>query len=329
MTGRAKAYSPQVDRVEMAGEYNAPAPDARAFLFDRLKELGERPYISGGTLKCKLHSEDGSEVMNITQRGRSVWISGSLAKWGGKKEGGRYVLPDEEVYQLVCSILERLGLDDKWVKIHSIEYGIDILVDGDIYDYAPYLRMAKGHKPITKAEVKAKGGHYQGNVRGEFKVYNKGAEAGIQTPRGKSLLRWEYERKKGASEIGKALGLGTPLHAEDLAKKSLFKRLWSMVKRVIEEALPDGIPTTQGKPKGVGLSVVIQMLRTKYGVEWHSELRRMIAEQAEATFKNGDPRNDKTKRKRARDFGEGLIKLDTNEHADRFNAIREALNEHD
>lgn len=42
-----KAYAPQIDRVEMEGDYNAPDSNVRAFLWERLKALGEHPYVNG------------------------------------------------------------------------------------------------------------------------------------------------------------------------------------------------------------------------------------------------------------------------------------------
>lgn len=316
---KAKAYPPQIDAVNMEGQYNATAEEVRAFIKDRLEGLGERYWLNGkGLLVGTLNNNEGTHALRITQRGRSVRVCGSLAKWGGVKEEGRSVLPDEEVQAVVSDVLDLLGLNPKWVKVHSVEYGIDVLVEGRLSDYAPYLRMAKGHKP--KKVDGAKGSHYQGTERATLKVYDKGKEAGIPAPEGTSLLRFEYERENGASSIGKYLGLGTPLHAEDLTTDRALMALKRIVIELMNAIIPTGVAEVE-HPSDVATNVAVQMLEEKYGAEWRERFISLVEEQAKARYTHSAQRD------RAKKSATPFLKEIQTEQGDRFTALRDAINE--
>ena len=312
-----KAYAPQIDRIEMAGDYNAPAPNVRVFLWERLQALGERPYINGkGTLCSKLHNDTGTHAVQVTQRGRSVWVRGSLSKWSGDTVDGRPVLPTGGAMQVVSDILNRLGLPPEWVKVHSVETGIDVWVEGTASDYTPHLRIARGMK--RKQVQGERSTHYQGSTRREFKVYDKGAEAGLTLPEGYALIRFEHTHKNGARTIGKALGLSLPLHASDLGDTATIHLLIQALLKMIQEVLPTGVPCATGMVKDVPLEAAIQLMQEAYGDGWLAKYLATLEEQAQAT-------TDRAKRKRIRgkatEIRERYSELDTA----RWNSLREAV----
>lgn len=313
-----KAFPPQVDKVTMSGDYEATASNVRSFLTERLKELGEKPYINGkGTLMCKLHNEEGTQHLMITQRGHSVWVRGSLSKWGGyKDEYQRYNITRGRTGVVVREVLDRLGLPAEWVKVHSVEIGIDILVQGKITDYTQNLRVAKGQKRIHKEKERTT--HYQGNTQKLFKVYDKGAEIGILLPDGMCLLRMELTLQNGASCIGKRLGLLLPLHASDLEQDdtilSMIKQLHAMIRNV----LPTGIAKTTGKPKDRAIETAISMLIETLGDGAVPMLVERMEAEAEAEA------NKKSKHDIKR-YAQKVGELYGNIDSKRFMAIREAI----
>lgn len=312
-----KAYAPQIDRVDMEGDYNAPDSNVRAFLWERLKALGEHPYLNGkGTLYCKLHNDTGTHAIKIMQRGRSVRVKGSLSKWSGDTEDGRPVLPTGGAMQVVSDILNRLGLSSEWVRVHSVETGIDVWVEGTASDYTPHLRIARGMK--RKQVQGERSTHYQGNTRREFKVYDKGAEAGLTHPEGYALIRFEHTHKNGARTIGKALGLRLPLHASDLGDTATIHLLIQALLKMIQEVLPTGVPRATGAVKDVPLETAIQLIQDAYGAGWLTKYLATLEEQAQAT-------TDRAKRKRIRgkatEIRERYSELDTAS----WDSLREAI----
>lgn len=313
-----EAYPPQIDRVEMAGRYSASATSVRAFLLERLQELGEAPYISWrGILCCSLSNPQGTHALKITQRGSSVWIRGSLSKWSGcVDEYARPYLPSSKVDAIIQEVLDRLELDAKWVKVHSVEIGLDIVVAGKIGDYTPYLRTAKGQR--RKLVDRGYSTHYQGNTRREFKVYDKGEEQGMQLPEGVTLLRMELTLQNGASSIRKALGLGLPLHASDFGKTSMMHSLVNALFKMIDEVLPTGVPRATGALKDVELETAIGLLVEVYGDEWLPRLMERMEELARAY-------PDRRVRQRLRAKAKGLRDRYSKLDAERFMMLRDAI----
>lgn len=312
-----KAYPPQIDRIEMAGDYNAPATNVRAFLWEQLQALGERPYINGrGTLCCKLHNDTGTHAIQITQRGRSVWIRGSLSKWSGDTEDGRPVLPNGGAIQVVTDILNRLGLPSEWVKVHSIETGIDVWVEGTASDYTTHLRIARGMK--RKQVQGERSTHYQSSTRHEFKAYDKGNEAGLLIPEGYALIRLEHTHKNGASAIGKALGLPLPIHASDLGDVETIHLLIQALLKMIQEVLPTGVPRATGEAKDVPLETAIQLMQEAYGDGWLDKYLETLEEQAQAT-------TDRVKRKRIRDKANEIRERYSELDTANWDSLREAV----
>lgn len=315
-----KAYPPQIDRVEMTGRYNDTASNVRAFMYRRMEELGEKPYISGrGTFICRLYNQEGTQYLKVTQRGHSVWVRGSLSKWGGYlDEYTRHCLPCDRVGAVVSEVLDRLGLSAEWVKVHSVEMGIDILVSGRVLDYTPYLRIARGQKRL---HIPKEGyTHYQGSTRRVFKVYDKGKELGARTKEGTTLLRMEMTLQNGASSIGKVLGLSLPLHASDLGKGDTLHYMVKLLLKMIEDILPTGIPSSTGSVKDVPIETAISLLREAYGDEGLQRLIESMEERAEAE-------EDKTRRKRIRDSAKELRERYSKMEAERFTKLRETIDE--
>ena len=315
-----EACPPQIDRVEMAGHYSASATSVRAFLLERLQELGEAPYISWrGILCCSLSNPQGTHALKITQRGSSVWIRGSLSKWSGcLDEYTRHYLPCDRVGAVVSEVLDRLGLSAEWVKVHSVEMGIDILVSGRVLDYTPYLRIARGQKRL---HIPKEGyTHYQGSTRRVFKVYDKGKELGARTQEGTTLLRMEMTLQNGASSIGKVLGLSLPLHASELVKGDTLHFIAKLLLKMIEDILPTGIPNSTGAVKDVPIETAISLLREAYGDEGLQRLIESMEERAEAE-------EDKTRRKRIRDSAKELRERYSQMEAERFTKLRETIDE--
>lgn len=315
-----EAYAPQIDRVAMAGHCSGSASNVRAFLLERLQELGETPYLNWrGILCCSLNNAQGTHSLKITQRGSSIWIRGSLSKWSGYvDEYARPYLPSNKIDAVVREVLGRLELDAKWVKVHSVEIGMDIVVAGKIGDYTPYLRNAKGQK---RKEVRGSCSmHYQGNTRKEFKVYDKGKEQGLQLSEGVTLLRMELTLQNGAGSITgsirRALGLGLPLHASDFGKSSMMHSLVNALFKVIDEVLPTGVPQATGALKDVELETAISLLVE--GDEWLPKLMERIEEVAKV---NPDRRIRQRLRVKAKGLRERYSKLD----AERFVMLRDAI----
>lgn len=317
-TGYCKAYPSQIDNVTMCGDYEATASNVRSFLTQRLEELGEKPYINGkGTLMCKLHNEDGTQHLMITQRGHSVWVRGSLSKWGGcKDEYQRYSLQRERTGVVVREVLDMLGLDHEWVKVHSVEMGIDILVSGSITDYTPYLRTAPRQKRMHVPNERTT--HYQGSSRKLFKVYDKGAEMKIKTPDGTTLLRMELGLRGGAKDIGRMLGLSLPLHASDIGKEDTLLSIIRLLHDMIRNVLPTGIAKTTGKPKDKAIETAISMLIDQLGDNAVTMLVERMEAEAEAEA------NKKSKHDIKR-YAQKVSELYGNVDSERFRAIREAI----
>ncbi len=317
-TGYCKAYPSQIDNVTMCGDYEATASNVRSFLTQRLEELGEKPYINGkGTLMCKLHNEDGTQHLMITQRGHSVWVRGSLSKWGGcKDEYQRYSLQRERTGVVIRVVLDMLGLDHEWVKVHSVEMGIDILVSGSITDYTPYLRIAPRQKRMHVPNERTT--HYQGSSRKLFKVYDKGAEMKIKTPDGTTLLRMELGLRGGAKDIGRMLGLSLPLHASDIGKDDTLLSIIRLLHDMIRNVLPTGIAKTTGKPKDKAIETAISMLIDQLGDNAVTMLVERMEAEAEAEA------NKKSKHDIKR-YAQKVSELYGNVDSERFRAIREAI----
>lgn len=314
-----KAFPPQVDNVKMVGDYGDTASNVRLYLTQRLEELGEKPYKKNGTLMCKLHNEEGTQHLMITQRGHSVWVRGSLSKWGGyKDEYQRYNLPRGRTGVVVREVLDRLGLPAEWVKVHSIEIGIDILVSGKITDYTQNLRIAKGQKRIHKEKERTT--HYQGSTQKLFKVYDKGEEIGILLPEGMCLIRMELTLQNGASCIGKRLGLLLPLHASDLEQDdtilSMIKQLYAM----IDDTQPKQVIRSTGVVKDKPLEVAIMLLREAYGDTAVSKLVDQLQSVADAE-------EDKVKRKRLRDQATKVQERYSKLEASYWKKIRKEIDE--
>ena len=317
-TGYCKAYPSQIDNVTMCGDYEATASNVRSFLTQRLEELGEKPYINGkGTLMCKLHNEDGTQHLMITQRGHSVWVRGSLSKWGGcKDEYQRYSLQRERTGVVVREVLDMLGLDHEWVKVHSVEMGIDILVSGSITDYTPYLRTAPRQKRMHVPNERTT--HYQGSSRKLFKVYDKGAEMKIKTPDGTTLLRMELGLKGGAKDIGSMLGLLLPLHASDLGEEETLLSIVRLLHDMIRNVLPTGIAKTTGKPKDKAIETAISMLIDQLGDNAVPMLVERMEAEAEAEA------NKKSKHDIKR-YAQKVSELYGNVDSERFRMIRDEI----
>lgn len=317
-TGYCKAYPSQIDNVTMCGDYEATASNVRSFLTQRLEELGEKPYINGkGTLMCKLHNEDGTQHLMITQRGHSVWVRGSLSKWGGcKDEYQRYSLQRERTGVVVREVLDMLGLDHEWVKVHSVEMGIDILVSGSITDYTPYLRTAPRQKRMHVPNERTT--HYQGSSRKLFKVYDKGAEMKIKTPDGTTLLRMELGLKGGAKDIGRMLGLSLPLHASDIGKEDTLLSIIRLLHDMIRNVLPTGIAKTTGKPKDKAIETAISMLIDQLGDNAVPMLVERMEAEAEAEA------NKKSKHDIKR-YAQKVSELYGNVDSERFRMIRDEI----
>ena len=317
-TGYCKAYPSQIDNVTMCGDYEATASNVRSFLTQRLEELGEKPYINGkGTLMCKLHNEDGTQHLMITQRGHSVWVRGSLSKWGGcKDEYQRYSLQREHTGVVIRVVLDMLGLDHEWVKVHSVEMGIDILVSGSITDYTPYLRIAPRQKRMHVPNERTT--HYQGSSRKLFKVYDKGAEMKIKTPDGTTLLRLELGLKGGAKDIGRMLGLLLPLHASDLGEEETLLTIVRLLHDMIRNVLPTGIAKTTGKPKDKAIETAISMLIDQMGDNAVPMLVERMEAEAEAEA------NKKSKHDIKR-YAQKVRELYGNVDSERFRMIRDEI----
>ena len=317
-TGYCKAYPSQIDNVTMCGDYEATASNVRSFLTQRLEELGEKPYINGkGTLMCKLHNEDGTQHLMITQRGHSVWVRGSLSKWGGgKDEYQRYSLQRERTGVVVREVLDMLGLDHEWVKVHSVEMGIDILVSGSITDYTPYLRIAPRQKRMHVPNERTT--HYQGSSRKLFKVYDKGAEMKIKTPDGTTLLRLELGLRGGAKDIGRMLGLSLPLHASDIGKEDTLLSIIRLLHDMIRNVLPTGIAKTTGKPKDKAIETAISMLIDQLGDNAVPMLVERMEAEAEAEA------NKKSKHDIKR-YAQKVSELYGNVDSERFRMIRDEI----
>lgn len=317
-TGYCKAYPSQIDNVTMCGDYEATASNVRSFLTQRLEELGEKPYINGkGTLMCKLHNEDGTQHLMITQRGHSVWVRGSLSKWGGcKDEYQRYSLQRERTGVVIRVVLDMLGLDHEWVKVHSVEMGIDILVSGSITDYTPYLRIAPRQKRMHVPNERTT--HYQGSSRKLFKVYDKGAEMKIKTPDGTTLLRLELGLSGGAKDIGRMLGLLLPLHASDLGKEETLLSIIRLLHDMIRNVLPTGIAKTTGKPKDKAIETAISMLIDQLGDNAVPMLVERMEAEAEAEA------NKKSKHDIKR-YAQKVSELYGNVDSERFRMIRDEI----
>lgn len=317
-TGYCKAYPSQIDNVTMCGDYEATASNVRSFLTQRLEELGEKPYINGkGTLMCKLHNEDGTQHLMITQRGHSVWVRGSLSKWGGcKDEYQRYSLQRERTGVVIRVVLDMLGLDHEWVKVHSVEMGIDILVSGSITDYTPYLRIAPRQKRMHVPNERTT--HYQGSSRKLFKVYDKGAEMKIKTPDGTTLLRLELGLKGGAKDIGRMLGLLLPLHASDLGEEETLLSIVRLLHDMIRNVLPTGIAKTTGKPKDKAIETAISMLIDQLGDNAVPMLVERMEAEAEAEA------NKKSKHDIKR-YAQKVSELYGNVDSERFRMIRDEI----
>ena len=314
-----KAFPPQVDNVKMVGDYGDTASNVRLYLTQRLEELGEKPYKKNGTLMCKLHNEEGTQHLMITQRGHSVWVRGSLSKWGGyKDEYQRYNLPREKIGVVVREVLDRLGLPAEWVKVHSVEIGIDILVSGKITDYTRYLRVAKGQKRIHKEKERTT--HYQGSTQKLFKVYDKGEEIGILLPEGMCLLRMELTLKNGASCIGKRLGLLLPLHASDLEQDDTILSMIKQLHAMIGDTQPKQVIRTTGAVKDKPLEAAIMLLREAYGDTAVSKLVDRLQSEADAE-------EDKIKRKRLRDQATKVQGLYSKLEASYWKKIRKEIDE--
>ena len=317
-TGYCKAYPSQIDNVTMCGDYEATASNVRSFLTQRLEELGEKPYINGkGTLMCKLHNEDGTQHLMITQRGHSVWVRGSLSKWGGcKDEYHRYSLQRERTGVVIRVVLDMLGLDHEWVKVHSVEMGIDILVYGSITDYTPYLRIAPRQKRMHVPNERTT--HYQGSSRKLFKVYDKGAEMKIKTPDGTTLLRLELGLRGGAKDIGRMLGLSLPLHASDIGKEDTLLSIIRLLHDMIRNVLPTGIAKTTGKPKDKAIETAISMLIDQLGDNAVPMLVERMEAEAEAEA------NKKSKHDIKR-YAQKVSELYGNVDSERFRMIRDEI----
>ena len=317
-TGYCKAYPSQIDNVTMCGDYEATASNVRSFLTQRLEELGEKPYINGkGTLMCKLHNEDGTQHLMITQRGHSVWVRGSLSKWGGcKDEYQRYSLQRERTGVVIRVVLDMLGLDHEWVKVHSVEMGIDILVSGSITDYTPYLRIAPRQKRMHVPNERTT--HYQGSSRKLFKVYDKGAEMKIKTPDGTTLLRLELGLKGGAKDIGRMLGLILPLHASDLGEEETLLSIVRLLHDMIRNVLPTGIAKTTGKPKDKAIETAISMLIETLG----DNAVTMLVERMEAEAETEANKKSKYDIKR---YAERVGELYGSIDSERFRMIRDEI----
>ena len=317
-TGYCKAYPSQIDNVTMCGDYEATASNVRSFLTQRLEELGEKPYINGkGTLMCKLHNEDGTQHLMITQRGHSVWVRGSLSKWGGcKDEYQRYSLQRERTGVVIRVVLDMLGLDHEWVKVHSVEMGIDILVSGSITDYTPYLRIAPRQKRMHVPNERTT--HYQGSSRKLFKVYDKGAEMKIKTPDGTTLLRLELGLRGGAKDIGRMLGLSLPLHASDIGKEDTLLSIVRLLHDMIRNVLPTGIAKTTGKPKDKAIETAISMLIDQLGDNAVPMLVERMEAEAEAEA------NKKSKHDIKR-YAQKVSELYGNVDSERFRMIRDEI----
>ena len=302
----------------MCGDYEATASNVRSFLTQRLEELGEKPYINGkGTLMCKLHNEDGTQHLMITQRGHSVWVRGSLSKWGGcKDEYQRYSLQRERTGVVIRVVLDMLGLDHEWVKVHSVEMGIDILVSGSITDYTPYLRIAPRQKRMHVPNERTT--HYQGSSRKLFKVYDKGAEMKIKTPDGTTLLRLELGLKGGAKDIGRMLGLSLPLHASDIGKEDTLLSIIRLLHDMIRNVLPTGIAKTTGKPKDKAIETAISMLIDQLGDNAVTMLVERMEAEAEAEA------NKKSKHDIKR-YAQKVSELYGNVDSERFRMIRDEI----
>lgn len=317
-TGYCKAYPSQIDNVTMCGDYEATASNVRSFLTQRLEELGEKPYINGkGTLMCKLHNEDGTQHLMITQRGHSVWVRGSLSKWGGcKDEYQRYSLQRERTGVVIRVVLDMLGLDHEWVKVHSVEMGIDILVSGSITDYTPYLRTAPRQKRMHVPNERTT--HYQGSSRKLFKVYDKGAEMKIKTPDGTTLLRLELGLRGGAKDIGRMLGLSLPLHASDIGKEDTLLSIIRLLHDMIRNVLPTGIAKTTGKPKDKAIETAISMLIDQLGDNAVPMLVERMEAEAEAEA------NKKSKHDIKR-YAQKVSELYGNVDSERFRMIMDEI----
>jgi hypothetical protein len=314
-----KAFPPQVDNVKMVGDYGDTASNVRLYLTQRLEELGEKPYKKNGTLMCKLHNEEGTQHLMITQRGHSVWVRGSLSKWGGyKDEYQRYNLPRKKIGVVVRGVLDRLGLPAEWVKVHSVEIGIDILVSGKITDYTRYLRVAKGQKRIHKEKERTT--YYQGSTQKLFKVYDKGEEIGILLPEGMCLLRMELTLKNGASCIGKRLGLLLPLHASDLEQDDTILSMIKQLHAMIDDTQPKQVIRTTGAVKDKPLEAAIMLLREAYGDTAVSKLVDRLQSEADAE-------EDKVKRKRLRDQATKVQGLYSKLEASYWKKIRKEIDE--
>lgn len=316
-----RAFPPQIDAVKMLGQYTQYGDNesARVALFARLVELGERPfYRSFGTMVSKLHNPDGTHALRLTMRGSRVEIVGSLAKWGGVLVDGRYTLPDEDVPWVVLEILERLDLDSAWVMVHAVEYGVDVLVAGKASDYTAHLRIARGNK--RQAVKGEKDTHYQGNARGGFKAYDKGREAGIQTPEGYTLLRFERRHKHGASSIGKALGLGAPLQADALITEEVLSLLKQALYKTMEQILPEGVPAGKESSASAPLDVAVQLLQEALGDRWLPDYLSALEERAN----NAKPPDHK---RRIRDKIKEVMARYSNLDTERFDELRRAIAE--
>ena len=313
-----KAYPPQIDRVEMSGDYGVTAGNVRAFLWRRLEELGEKPYIRGRGILCSnLHNAEGTHALKITQRGHSIWVRGSLSKWGGRiDEFARSYLPASKVGSVVRDVLDRLDLPADWVRVHLVEMGVDILVEGAIGDYTPHLRTARGQR--RKQVQGGRTTHYQGSTRKAFKVYDKGKELGLKLPAGVALLRMELTLQNGAASIGKVLGLGLPLHASDLGEGDTMLSLINNLHKMIDEVSPTGALRATGATKDVPLETAINLLLEAYGDDGLPKLIERIEEMAEAEA-------DKQKRKRIRDSVKGIRERYSKLDAERFTKLRETI----
>lgn len=288
-----KAFHPQIDSVKMGVKYEGTGRSAHEYIKQRLWSLGERPYREGGGLKCKLHNEAGTAHLMVVQKGANIKVEGSLPKWGGcRDEYQRYTLTRGGVGVVVGEVFDRLGIPIELVNVHSVEMGIDMLVSGKITDYTPYLRTARGQKHMVIPKQRTTS--YQGSTNKTFKIYDKGAELGINTPEGTTLLRMELTLRGGASKVKSQLKMTATPKASDLGRDDMAMSLIKKLRKMIHEILPTSKPRTTGTIKNTSMDIAMSLLIGAFG----NKAVAMIVERLEG---EAEAEANRVKRQRIRD----------------------------
>lgn len=267
-------YKIGIDRIKITEEVDDTPEAVRARFIQRMQEIGAIDMEqSAKHIKVRLYSPRGStDFLTLVARNRFVEVYGSVASF--LYGGGELLRYDDlpEALQVVGNILES---NLRLARVDSIEITADAHLPQPYEAYTPCIqappRMERTERKGTiyiegVGRTRAKGKTKPPSKR--LKIYDKGKELG-KPPEIGCLLRVELTIDRGASTIGRAIGVGGRLMATDLTDSTIWNSTINQLVQSFSNTIQGSHDTTDEDMKPTDrILIALAKEVSKQGVRW-------------------------------------------------------------